>query len=127
MELTFFHKNVTKTEEKAFVDYVTQKISAIENLLTKFAEDAAMLKVSIEKFDKHTAFQVEFCLILPTKTLVATEVSHQITKAVDLSKDRMLSQIKKHMALLRKDRSHRSVKNERVKVLSLFDISEEVI
>lgn len=127
MELTFFHKNVTKAEEKAFVDYVAQKISAIESLLTKFAEDAAMLKVSIEKFDKHTAFQVEFCLILPTKTLVATEVSHQINKAVDLSKDRILAQIKKHIALLRKDRSHRSVRNERVKVLSLFDISEEVI
>lgn len=112
MEITFFHKNLTKKEERTFLDYVNTKVPAIENLLTKFADDASILKVSVEKFEKHDAFQVEFCLMLPTKSLVATEASHQLNKAVDLSKDRLVSQIKKHMAHLRKARSHKSIREE---------------
>lgn len=127
MEVTFLHKHLNKAEESTFVDYVNQKLRTIENLLTKFAEDAALLKVSIKKFDKHDAYEVEFCLTLPTKTIVATEASHQISKAVDLSKDRLIAQIKKHMAALRGTRAHKSIRHSRARVLSPLDISEEVI
>jgi ribosome-associated translation inhibitor RaiA len=110
MEITFFHKNLSKKEEGQFVDYVNQKTDSIKSLLQKFSDDASILRVSIEKFTKHDAFEVELCLNLPSKSLVATEASHQITKAVDLSRDRLLTQIKKHMAHLRKDRSHQSIR-----------------
>jgi len=117
MDVTFFQKNLSKKEESAFAGYVSEKLGAIQGLLTKFAKDAQILKISIEKFEKHDAYEVEFCLTLPTKTLVATEASHAITKAVDLSKDRLVSQIKKHLALLRKDRSHKSIRDvETIKV-----------
>jgi hypothetical protein len=43
--------------------------------------------------------------------MYAKEASHMITKAVDLSKDRLISQLKKHIALLRKDRSHKSIRD----------------
>lgn len=112
MEITFYHKNLTKKEEKVFVDYVNEKKEPIESLLTKFAKDAAILKASIEKFDKHGAYQVEFCLVLPMKTIIAQEDSHQITKAVDLSKDRVVSQLKKLMAILRRERGHKSIRND---------------
>jgi ribosome-associated translation inhibitor RaiA len=112
MEITFLHKNLSKVEEGQFVDYVNQKTDAIRNLLKKFADDASILRVSIEKFTKHDAYEVEFYLSLPSKSLVATEASHQITKAVDLSKDRLITQIKKHMAHLRKDRSHESIRTD---------------
>lgn len=111
MELTFFYKNLSPAEEKTFVEYVGEKRASIENLLTKFAPDARLLKASMEKFEKHDAYEVEFCLTLPTKSLVANEASHMITKAVDLSKDRLVSQIKKHLAMLRKDRSHKSIRD----------------
>ena len=127
MEATFFHKNLTKKEIQKFLEYVKEKIPAIENLLTKFADDASILKSNIEKFEKHDAYQVEFCLVLPTKTLVAIEASHQITKAVDLSKDRLITQIKKHMAILRKDRSHKSIRHAEVKVPAPYEITEEVL
>lgn len=127
MELTFFYKNLSKTEAKEFVDYLVKKVEPIENLLTKFANDAAILKVSIEKFEKHTAYQVEFCLSLPMKSLIAKEASHQMTKAIDLCKDRLLAQIKKQMAMLRNERSHRSLRGKRVNILSHLDISEEVM
>ena len=105
MEVTFLYKNLSKSEEKMFNEYSNSKIDAISLLLTKFAEDAKILKISIEKFEKHDAYQVEFNLILPTKSIMATEASHQITKAVDLSKDRLISQLKKHLAHLRKERT----------------------
>ncbi len=117
MEVTHFQKNLSEQEEKEFVNYVEEKLESINNLLTKFAPDAKLLKLNIEKFDKHDAYEVEFCLHLPAKTLIAKEASHLITKAVDLSRDRLLSQIKKHMARLRKDRSHRSIRTpEPIKV-----------
>lgn len=110
MEFSYFHKNLTKIEAKTFTDYVREKLPVIENLLTKFADDASILKVSIEKYDKHDAYEVEFCLTLPTKSLIAKEASHQITKAVDLSKDRLITQLKKHMAMLRRERAHKSIR-----------------
>ena len=115
MEVTIFNKNLTKEDEVFFADYVNTKLAAIESLLTKFADDAAVLKASIEKFEKHDAFEMEFCLILPSKSIIAKEASHQINKAVDLAKDRLLSQIKKHIAHLRKDRAHQSIRNPKVR------------
>jgi ribosome-associated translation inhibitor RaiA len=111
MEVTYFKKNLSPQEEENFASYVKGKLPAIECLLTKFPKDGQLLKVSIEKFNKHDAFDVEFCLTLPTKSLIANEASHAITKAVDLSKDRLIVQIKKHMASLRRDRSHKSIRD----------------
>lgn len=112
MEITFLYKNLKKSDEGVFFSYVQQKMEAIELLLSKFSEDAKIFKASIEKFEKHDAYQVEFCLVLPTKSIVSTETSHSINKAVDLSKDRLIAQIKKHLAQLRKERSHKSIRNQ---------------
>ena len=111
MELIFSQKNLSKKEEESFVNYLDQKKTPIGNLLSKFADDASILKVSIEKFEKHDAFSVEFVLNLPTKSLKSEEASHTIQKAVDLAKDRLVAQIKKHLAMLRRDRSHKSIKD----------------
>jgi ribosome-associated translation inhibitor RaiA len=127
MEITFFQKNLNKKEEGVFVEYVNQKVPAIEQLLTNFSQDATLLKVSIEKFDKHDAFQVELCLKMPTKSLVAAEASHQISKAVDLSKDRLLSQIKKQLAGLRNDRAHSSIREKEIRVADPMFISDELL
>jgi ribosome-associated translation inhibitor RaiA len=126
MELTFFHKNLNKSEEKFFAEYVNEKRKAIEALLTKFAYDARLLKVSIEKFEKHDAYEVEFCLMLPGKSLVAKENGHEINKCVDLTKDKLLAQIKKHIASLRDrgSRTHKSIKDHKVK--TPMEIFEEV-
>ena len=125
METTFFHKRVTKAEERNFLEYVNKKLPGIEQLLTKFSQDAAVLKVCIQKFDKHDAYEVEFCLTLPTKSLIATEASHHVSKAVDLSRDRLLNQIKKHMATLRKDRAHKSIRDHKVGlVINEMEIEE---
>ncbi len=114
MDINFFFKNLSPQEEKALSEYVEQKRPAIETLLTKFAPDAQNLKVSAGKFEKHNAFEVEFCLTLPNKSVVAKETSHAMTKGVDLAKDRLVAQIKKHLAQLRGPRLHRSLREQRV-------------
>ncbi|MFA6917811.1 MAG: HPF/RaiA family ribosome-associated protein [Candidatus Gracilibacteria bacterium] len=113
MEMNIFQKNLTQKEEEVFVGYLKQKTPAIQELLTKFSKDAALLKVTIEKFEKHDAYEVELCLVLPTKSMVAREASHKINKAIDLAKDRLVAQIKKHLALLREDRSHKDIIKEK--------------
>lgn len=113
MEINFFHKNLTKAEEGSFAKYVGTKKKMIENLLKTFPENATLMRANIEKFDKHDAYQVELSVILPTKQVVAKEASHLITKAVDLAKDRVIAQIKKHIALMRKERKHKSVRERK--------------
>ncbi|MDP2642960.1 MAG: HPF/RaiA family ribosome-associated protein [Candidatus Peregrinibacteria bacterium] len=122
MEITFFHKNLTKAEEGSFAEYVETKREMIENLLKTFPENATLMRANIEKFEKHDAYEVELAVIMPTKQVVAKEASHMITKAVDLAKDRLVSQIKKHIALMRRERKHKSVR-ERKEV----GIKEEVL
>ncbi len=128
MELIYFHKNLSPKEEETFVDYVGKKRSAIESLLTKFSADGSILQVSIEKFEKHDAYEVEFNLSIPTKNIVAKEASHTITKAIDLAKDRLILQLKKHVEMLRRDRSHKSIrtKEETAELVEAYEM-ENVI
>lgn len=111
MKTTFFYKNLAKEEEGLFNDYASKKMPGIKNLLSNFAPDSILLNVSIEKFNKHDAFDVEFALTVGGKTLIAREASHQIERATDLCKDRMVSQIKKHMAILRDERDNSSIRD----------------
>lgn len=113
MEITFFHKNLTKAEEGSFAEYVETKRKMIENLLKTFPQNATLMRANIEKFDKHDAYEVELSVILPTKQVVAKEASHLITKAVDLAKDRLIGQIKKHISLMRRERKHKSVRERK--------------
>ncbi len=122
MEQTIFCKNLAKSEEKTFAEYVSQKMDKFTKLLKKFSEDAQLLKISIQKFEKHNAYEVELCLCLPTRSIVAKEASHQINKAVDLSLDRLVAQLKKHMALLRKERSHRTIRKQEVGKLEFQEL-----
>lgn len=127
MEQTTFCKNLVKAEEKFFVEYVSKKLDKIEGLLHKFSEDAQLLKISIQKFDKHNAYEVELCLNLPTRSIVSKEASHQINKAVDLSLDRLISQLKKHLSLLRGQRAHKSIRTEEADKLQFSQLIEEAI
>jgi len=112
MNTVYSYKNLDKSEESKFFEYFETKIKAIKNLLKNYSEDSIILKANIEKFEKHDAFEVELTLTLPSVSIIAKEASHQITKAVDLSKDRLILQIKKHTAMLRKERTHQSIKEK---------------
>ncbi len=98
-------------EEKLMKEYMDSKIPRLEKLLSHFEDDTVSLTVRAERFEKNNAYRVELVLEIPGKLLVGIEDSHTIEKAVDLSKDRLLNQIKKHEDQLRnKGKSNSSLK-----------------
>lgn len=124
METVFFFKNMVRSEETQLQEYVFKKLPRIEKLLTHFAEDAVLLHVKGEKFDKHSAYDVELVLKLPSGTLSGKEASHAITKAVDLAVDRLEMQLKKSSEKVR--RGHRSIKARRSLKLQEVSLEERI-
>lgn len=110
MEIQLFQKGLTKEEEASFNEHVNQKIESIQNLLRDVTKDAKALKISIERFQKHDAYEVEFCLNIPNKSIMAKEASHSIQKAVEFANKRLVEQIKKHMAINRRGRAHQGLR-----------------
>jgi len=114
MKVQVQYKNLSKMEQEIFDKYFTSKLKQLESLLTHFQEDSVILDSKIEKFTKHDAYDVEFILKMPMKTIKANEASHNITKAVDLAKDRVLIQLKKFQSQLNKEtkkaRTHASLR-----------------
>jgi len=113
-------KNMTVKEQALFSDYLDKKTDQIAGLLTHFPEDAVTLETRAEKFEKHDAFDVDMTLHMPSKTIKAKEASHAITKAIDLSKDRLVSQIKKTLDT----RKHSSITRRSTEEVA---VSEELI
>ncbi|HBB02597.1 MAG: RNA polymerase sigma factor, sigma-70 family [Candidatus Peregrinibacteria bacterium GW2011_GWF2_38_29] len=101
MEVKIFTKEMSAQEVKKVKEYSMTKVPAIESLLQHFAPDAANLRINAEKLGRRSAYKVEFVLHLPSKIIIGEEASHEITKAVDLAKDRIVRQLKKHEELLR--------------------------
>lgn len=110
MEVNFFHKNMSKEEIEISGAYFQKKRDAIESLLTTYPSDSLLMNFTMEKFDKHTAYNAEMRLVLNNNTILASEASHDITKAIDLAKDRMILQIKKHLNQLRNNRTHKTIR-----------------
>lgn len=108
METVFFFKNMDKSEEEMLREYFLSKLPKFEKILSHFPEDGVFLQVKGEKFQKHSAYEVELIIKLPLGTISAKEASHAINKAVDLAKDRLDMQLKKMIGTLR--RGHRAVK-----------------
>ncbi len=59
------------------------------------------LGVRAERFEKNNAYEVELTMEIPGKLFVGKEASHTIEKALDLSKDRLVAQLRKHEDLLK--------------------------
>ncbi|MDX9971157.1 MAG: HPF/RaiA family ribosome-associated protein [Candidatus Gracilibacteria bacterium] len=113
MELILTQKNLSDTEAKKFKEYTEKKVSQFEGLFEAYDSDSVSLKVNIEKFEKHDAFSVDMTLSMPrSENLVASEASHLLTKALDLSKDRLVAQIKKIKELKRENRTHKSIRQD---------------
>lgn len=111
MKIQYSMKSMDVWEEKRMREYMESKVPRLEKLLSHFENDTVSLTVRAERFEKNNAYRVELVLEIPGKVLVGNEDSHTIEKAVDLSKDRLLNQIKKHEDQLRnKGKSNSSLK-----------------
>lgn len=108
MDIKFFSKGLTTFEEQKLQDYFAKKVRSFEKLLSHFSPDSVSLQVNSQRHEKHNAFNVEIVLKMPSKTIVGHEASHTLEKAIDLAKDRVVQQIKKHEQTF-KVRQHRSL------------------
>lgn len=113
MELILSQRNLTEAEAEKFKEYAEKKVSQFEGLFEAYDRDSVTLRINIEKFEKHDAFSVDMTLSMPrSENIVATEASHLLTKALDLSKDRLVAQIKKIKELKRENRTHKSIRQD---------------
>lgn len=96
MKIQFSFKNTEHWEEQRIKEYAELKIKSIEKLLSHLDDDEANLTIRSERFDKNNAYQVEMSLEIPTRNMIGKEASHTIEKAVDLSKDRLITQLRRY-------------------------------
>lgn len=101
MKAQYSMKNMADWEQKRVEEYIQGKIPGLKKLITHFQSDEVSFFVRAERFDKNNAYQVELILEIPGKVFVGKEDSHSIEKAVDLAKDRLISQLKKHEDVLK--------------------------
>lgn len=110
MNVTTFSKNLTDLEKETFESYVGKKLPRFEKLLSKhFDEDTVKLNINTEKFVRKAAFKVEMVMELPKaskKPLFASEDSRDLRKAIDLSTDKLIEQIKEALEKMRHDHQH---------------------
>ena len=98
MQVNIFAKHLTDFEKELFEEYLDKKLPHFEKFLTHFDPDMVKLNVTAEKFAKKEAYKVEIIMELPkasSKPLYASEDSHDLRKAIDLAKDKLVEQIKK--------------------------------
>lgn len=78
-------------------------IAKIEKLLKRYAPDLVQLHGDIKKQPRKESYVFTLNISLPTGTLHATGEGDDVLKSVKAAFAEIEKQIKKHMALLRKD------------------------
>jgi ribosome-associated translation inhibitor RaiA len=80
-----------------------RQVAKMEKLLKRYAPDLVQLHGSIEKRPRKREYLFSLNLSLPTGTLHATGEAVDVRACVKAAFAEIEAQIKKHMALLRKD------------------------
>jgi ribosome-associated translation inhibitor RaiA len=78
-------------------------VAKMGKLLKRYAPDLVQLRCSIEKLPRKQAYLFSLNLSLPTGTLHATGEAADVRNSVKTAFAEIETQIKKHMAILRKD------------------------
>ena len=101
MKLVIRHSN---EEWREPVETETQRhVVKLEKLLKRYAPDLVQLHGDIEKHPRKENYIFSVNLSLPTGTLHATGEGAEVRGSVKAAFAELEAQIKKHMALLRKD------------------------
>lgn len=101
MKIQYTFKDMESWEQARVQEYAEQKTRSLEKLLSHFQHDEVHLEVRAERYDKNNAYEIELAMEIPTKVMVGKEASHSIEKALDLAKDRLIKQLRRHGELLK--------------------------
>ena len=101
MKLIIRHNN---EEWRKAIDTETQRhVLKLQRLLKRFAPDLVQLHGDVEKHPRKETYSFSLNLSLPTGILHATGEGAEVRTSVKTACAEIEAQIKKHMALLRKD------------------------
>lgn len=96
MKINYYFKSINEASQKRLQIYFEdKKIPRIEKLLQHGNLEIALINVRAEYFLKHNAFSVEIELRFGKHRLIGTEKSHDSLKALDLSVDHLIAQLRK--------------------------------
>ncbi len=97
MQTTYSFKKLGEFDLHFCRQYFEQKVDAVERALPKLGPDAeTKLDVRVERFAKKKAFKVTFQLRAGTQHWIAEEDDHTLREAIDLAKDKLVLQMRKH-------------------------------
>lgn len=101
MKLIIRHNN---EEWRESIETETQRhVLKLQKLLKRYSPDLVQLHGDIEKHPRRETYIFAVNLSLPTGTLHATGEGAEVRSSVKAAFSEIEAQIKKHMALLRKD------------------------
>jgi len=101
MKLIIRHKN---EEWREPIETETKRhVLKMQRLLKRYAPDLVRLHGDVEKLPRKEAYLFSVNLKLPTGTMHATGEGSEVRSSVKIAFCELEGQIKKHMALLRKD------------------------
>lgn len=96
MNVEITYHEVTEAGKTGFAEYLEQKLHRLEKMMVRHQPASAKLHARVTYFRRHNAFDVSLQLSLPEeKDCYSQEVSHHLTKALDVAMDRLESQLTK--------------------------------
>jgi ribosome-associated translation inhibitor RaiA len=101
MKLIIRHNN--KEWRESVETEIQRHVSKLQKLLKSYEPDLVQLHADVEKHPRKEAYLFSLNLSLPTGTLHATGEGAEVRTSVKTAFAEIEAQIKKHMALLRKD------------------------
>ncbi|MBM4177610.1 HPF/RaiA family ribosome-associated protein [Candidatus Gribaldobacteria bacterium] len=100
MQIRFSYHNLEKAKcQPNIEEYANEnKLKALQKLLTKDELKEADLYLRIEYFVRHNSYALTFRFKTVKISLVAKEVSHTLTKAFDITLEKIINQLRKKKA-----------------------------
>lgn len=91
-------KNLTEPEMEQFHSYLGAKLERFKPVLESHYpdEDAVKVDARIRKHERHSAFELELVFNMPHGKFHSKETKHSITEVLDLTTDRLETQMNKH-------------------------------
>ncbi len=95
-------KNLTEPEMEQFHSYLEAKLGRLAPVLESHYpdEDAVKVDARIRKHERHSAFELELVINMPHGKFISKETKHSITEVLDLTTDRLETQMNKHFKKL---------------------------
>jgi len=115
MKLSISHK--LQEWREPIEEETERRVAKLQKLLKSYAPDLVQLHGNIEKRSRKEQYLFSLNLSLPTGTLHATGEAPDVRACVKAAFAEIETQVKKHMALLRKDYEWKR-KRPRVKALA---------